>query len=73
MFLCQNWHILETIFYLLWHIWTCQFGIKSNLAETALLFDRATDVPFLPIWTNEPKLVLGIHLKRTLHQVGVCE
>ena len=30
--------------------------IKPKLAETALLFCRVTDVPFLPKWNNEPKL-----------------
>ena len=30
MFLCQNWHILEAIFYKLWHVLT----ILAKLAET---------------------------------------
>ena len=28
--------------------------LKPKLEETALLFYRVTDVPFLPKWTNEP-------------------
>ena len=28
MFLCQNWHILETIFYQLWHKLKCQLNLN---------------------------------------------
>ena len=41
MFTCQNWHILETILYQLWHILTCHFWPK--FPETALLFHRVTN------------------------------
>ena len=39
------------------------YGIKPELQnQHSLLFYRVTDVPFLPKWTNEPKLDLGIDL-----------
>jgi len=37
--------------------WHANFGVDPKLAETAPLFYRATDEPFLPKMKQEPKLV----------------
>jgi len=39
------------------HFRHANFGVDPKLAETAPLFYRATDVPFLPKMEQEPKLV----------------
>ena len=36
--------------------WHANFGIDPKLAETAPLFCRATDEPFLPKMEQEPKM-----------------
>ena len=45
---------------------TFWYRIKPKFAETALLFYSVTDVPVLPKWTNEPRLVLGIDLEENV-------
>ena len=57
---------LETIFYLLWRNLADMPMLELNpkLAETVLLFDWVTDVPFLPKMDQLTKLGIGNRLRR---------
>ena len=37
IFECQNWHILETVFYHLWWIVTCQLWFDSKIGTKCIL------------------------------------
>ena len=52
------WKSFSTNIGIFWHV---NFGIDPKLAETAPLFYRATDVPFLPKMEQEPKLAETVY------------